>query len=188
MIQLKTLRTLTGIFAFMLIHLVTCANAQGLVLLIDKQTGQIDWLDGFMVTKTNGVANNIFGSFSTADAKITSPLLLYSGAGVMSGVSFDFSLDGSTVVGIGLDTFVPPGNPASFSGTPEGPATPTFSTGDISQFTALAYGDYTLAPVSSWSGGIEVRVVPEPNAIWLILFGTVALFSFTFNRTMGKSV
>ena len=154
------------------------AQAAPLVLAIDALTGQIDWVDGFSITKTSGVDDNRFGDVVTADASITSPLLLYSGQGSHFGVQFDFSPGGSTIQGIAFSTTLPPGDPASFSGTPAPPAVPTFTTGQISQFTALQGGNYTLAPVGPWDGGIEIRVVPEPTACGLIAFGSVGLLSF----------
>lgn len=181
--KLQNARRLIALVAGLLTLVATSSQAASLVLTIDKTTGQIDWLDGFSISKTNSIADNRFGSFLTQDANMASPLLLYSGPGSHTNVSFDFSPDGSSIQGIGLSTTLPPGNGASFSGTPAGPATPVFSTGNISQFTALAFGDYTLNPVNGWNGGIEIKVIPEPNLTWLVILGAVGLFSFLRHRT-----
>ena len=167
--------------------LVAARAGANLVLAIDRTTGQIDWVDGFSITKTTGDDDNRFGNSVTIDASITSPLLSYAGQGSHTSVRFDFSPDGSVIQGIGLVTTLPPGNPTSFSGTPQPPAVPTFASGQISQFTDLNVGLYTLAPVGAWDGGIEVRVVPEPAAGGLIAFGSVGVLCFARVRRRRRA-
>ena len=157
-----------------IVTLVAPRAQANLRLTIDMTTGRIDWVDGFTITKTTGDDNNQFGDFVVADAAITSPLLSYSGQGSHTGVHFDFSPGGTTIQGIGLVTTLPPGNPTSFSGTPEPPVVPTFAGG---QFPNLLGGNYFLAPEAPWDGGIEIQVIPEPTAGGLIAFGSVGLLA-----------
>jgi len=144
-----------------------------LTFTIDKTTEQVDWVNGFSITKTTGIDNNNFGTNLADDLVLSSPLSSYSGNGSHFQVNFDLSPDLTRIQGMRLFTTVPPGNPASFSGTPEGPATPTFSLGSFSLFAGLNYGDYTLSPVGAWSDGIRVLVVPEPAAPLLCVLGLV---------------
>jgi len=151
-----------------------------LSLVIDQTSHQIDWLDGSSITRLPAELDfNAFGQpLIIFQAQIDSPLLAYSGAGLHAGVFFDFSQDRTTIAGIMLGTTTPPGAGAIFSGTPEGPAIPTFSLGDWSRFASLNAGEYTLDPLGPWNGGIHVTVVPEPATylLWLISLGLVVIW------------
>ena len=185
----QNIHRVAALVATALTLVTTQGQAANLILTIDRTTGQIDWLDGITITNTNTTGSEDdrrFGIYSEANAVILSPLLQYSGTGSHPAAAFDFSADGSTILGIGLATSSATGT-TSFSGTPGGPATPTFSVGDISQFTALADGNYTLAPVTGWDGGIEIQVVPEPSASLLVLFGSVGFLFFSRHRPKHKN-
>src|SRR3982751_6623516 len=137
------MKRLTVSVAAVLLLLVSQGPSKAeLVLSIDITTQQIDWLNGFSITRLPAeFDNNAFGTYTVpGDLRLLSPLLLYSGAGSHYAVEFDFSADGSAILGIALYTTQPPGFPASFSGTPEGPAAGS------SLFAGLHLGDYTLAP------------------------------------------
>ncbi|MFN5961194.1 MAG: PEP-CTERM sorting domain-containing protein [Verrucomicrobiota bacterium] len=182
---------MAALVATALTLVTTQGQAANLILTIDRTTGQIDWLDGITITNTNTTGaddDRRFGNYSTGDALITSPLLQYSGFGSHPAASFDFSADGSTILGIGLATNTVIGT-TSFSGTPGGPATPTFADGEIQQFKNLAAGNYTLAPGVStgWDGGIEIQVVPEPSASLLVLFGSAGFLFFSRHRPKHKN-
>jgi hypothetical protein len=187
----QNVHRMSALVATVLTLATTQGQAASLVLSIDRTTGQIDWLDGFTITNnttTGSEDDRRFGIYSTADALISSPLLQYSGTGAHSAAAFDFSADGSTILGIGLATSEATGT-TSFSGTPVGPATPNFLVGNIEQFKNLAAGNYTLAPGASsgWDGGIEIQVVPEPNASLLVLFGSVGFLFFSRHRPKHKN-
>ena len=185
----QKIHRMSALVATVLTLATTQGQAANLVLTIDRTTGRIDWLNGFSITNTNTTGSDDdrrFGVYSDGDAVILSPLLLYSGPGSHAAAAFDFSPDGSAVQGIGLATTTATGT-TSFSGTPDAPTMPTFTVGNISQFTALAYGNYTLAPVTGWDGGIEIQVVPEPNASLLVLFGSVGFFYFARHRPKYKN-
>jgi hypothetical protein len=161
MIQLRRIITLV------LLTLGMGVSAYGeLLVSINLTTQQIDWVDSFSIMRLPaGIDNNRFGAFNIGEVMIKSPILSYSGAGSHFAIEFDFSPDGRSIQGIGLDTTQAPSLSASFSGTPEGPAVPDFLRGTFSSFALLSMGDYTLSPVGPWSGGIRVAVVPEP-ATW----------------------
>ena len=148
-----------------------------LILNIDLYTQEFDWVDSTIINKTSGIDDNRFGTFTSVDAEISSPLLDYSGNGSHYSVVFDFSSDGSLIDGIGLATTLPPGNPASFSGTSQGPTSAIFTTGDFAMFANLSVGEYDLDPVAEWSGGIKLVIttisqsIPEPTT--MLLFGSL---------------
>jgi len=159
---------------FLMLLLCETLATAALVLSINKETQQMDWVGGFSITRfPTGIDDNRFGIMATIDAQVLSPLLSYSGQGSHFGVHFDLSLDRTAIDGIGLLTTFPPGTGASFSGTPEGPVTPSFLLGNFSLFAGLNNGDYTLAPVGPWSDGIRVVVVPEPatSLLWALAMG-----------------
>ena len=144
-------------------------------LVIDQDTGRMDWLEGSSITMAPGIANNWFGLPLTPDATITSPLPSYTGDGSHIGVVFDLSGDRTRIDGIILQTDLPPGGGAVFAGTAEGPAVPVFSTGDFSLFSHLNLGEYTLPAFGPWSGGIQVSVVPESAPWWCLPAGLAAV-------------
>jgi PEP-CTERM motif len=172
-------KILVPLLALLLSHAPSFAQSQ-LTLVIDQDAQTLDWLNGTSITRVPGsFADNTFGqTLISFQAQINSPLLAYSGDGSHSSVIFEFSQDLTAIVSIRLGTTAPPGDGAVFSGTPEGPAAPTFSIGDWSRFSSLNRGDYTLNPTfGGWNGGIHVAVVPEP-ATWAFLclgLGAVAL-------------
>ena len=147
-----------------------------LELIIDLSSQEFDWVDGTGIIKTSGIDDNRFGVIPLIDdATISYPLADYSGNGIHYAVKFDFSSDFSVIEGIGLSTTLAPGNPTSFSGTPQGPTSAFFTTGDFSAFTNLSLGTFNLAPVSEWSDGITVTVTPEPTTLLLLGLGGLML-------------
>lgn len=143
-------------------------------LVIDLSSQEFDWLDGTSITRNYGMDDNRFGTINTNDAFISSPILVYNGKGTHYGVAFDFSNDLTVIQGIGLYTTLPPGRPASFTGTAQGPTSAVFSTGSFSNFVNLTLETYTLLPVTAgWDGGITVSIIPEPATLSLFALGAM---------------
>ncbi len=152
-----------------------------LILDIDLNNQSFDWVDGSSITRVpNTVEHNGFGSFSSINATITSPLPLYSGNGSFIAVYFDFSDDFTSLDGLAFATTAPPGQSATFSGTNALPSLATFSVGDFSIFANLSAGSFDFASMeNNWNDVVTVNVsstpVPEPTT--MLLFG-VGLLSF----------
>ena len=171
-----SIRTLSLTLVFALVILFTHSSAEPLILTINTSTQTLDWLNNTSITRIDtGIDNNQFGIQSGIDAETTGPLASYSGNGTHSRTTFHISADGSIVDGLGFTTSLPPGLGASFSGTPEGPASPVFALGSFANFANLSLGTYDLAPIGPWSGPVQIQVVPEPGAIAIV---TIALFAY----------
>ena len=145
-----------------------------LELTIDLRTQEFDWFDGTMVTRLpTGVDNTNWGDTSSSlDAKISSPLSVYAGAGTHLSTNFGFSSDGSLIDRVTLGTDQPPGAGATFSGTAAGPELALYTAGSFSDFANLSLGSYDLAPVGPWDGNVRILVissVPEPSSL-VVLF------------------
>ncbi|MDG2014837.1 MAG: PEP-CTERM sorting domain-containing protein [Pirellulaceae bacterium] len=145
-----------------------------LVLRIDLGTQEFDWVDGTMVTRLpTGTDNTNFGDTSSSiDARISSPLLVYVGAGTHSSIGFGISSDGSLIDRVALGSDQPPGAGASFSGTAAGPELAVYTQGSFSDFANLSLGSYDLAPVGPWDGNVQILVVssvPEPSSLVLFM-------------------
>jgi len=173
-------RTLSLTFVLVLVFFITHSSAEPLVLTINTSTQKFDWVNTTSITRIDtGEDNNQFGILSGVDAEITAPLASYSGNGTHSRTVFHVSPDGSVLDGLGFTTSFPPGLGATFSGTPEGPASPAFAFGSFANFANLSLGTYDLAPIGPWNGPVQIQVVPEPAAIMLV---ATALFAFGWAR------
>jgi hypothetical protein len=156
------------------------STAEPLVLTINTSTQKFDWLNNTSITRIDtGDDNNQFGIQSGVDAEITAPLASYSGNGTHSRTVFHVSADGSVVEGLGFTTSFPPGLGATFSGTPEGPASPVFLSGSFASFANLSLGTYDLAPIGPWNGPVQIQVVPESGVIAMV---AIAFFAFGWAR------
>jgi hypothetical protein len=171
-----SIRTLSLTLVLALGIFTTYSSAEPLVLAINSSTQTFDWVNTTSITRIDtGEDNNRFGILSGVDAEITAPLASYSGNGTHSRTVFHISADGSVVEGLGFTTSLPPGLGATFSGTPDGPASPVFVFGSFANFANLSLGTYDLAPIGPWNGPVQIQVVPEPGAITLV---TIALLAF----------
>jgi len=151
-------------FVFLLMSVCTgiAADAESnLVLVIDQSAQTMDWLDGFSITRdpASPFDDNTFGGVMFLPFNNGSPLLNYSGAGSHTNVMFQRSEDFTRLTSIRLGSTAPPGPNATFSGTAEGPTTPS---GGWSAFWAnLERGEYTLPSSGVWNGGIHVVVTGQ---------------------------
>lgn len=176
-------KSLISLLAVTLLQATVRAQSP-LVLVIDKDTRQIDWLPGYSIVNEGSLANNWFGAPLFPNVTITSPTLSYSGDGLHTQFSLQISGDRKQVEGISLGSTMPPLSRTVYSGTEEGPTAPTFSQGDFSMLSQLTVGEYTLAPFSAgWSGGIHVVVVPEPSTWLLLSLGLSAVASLRLRRS-----
>lgn len=166
---------LTPVLALCLSQAASFAQAE-LVLRINQDTREMDWLAGNSISSDGSLANNWFGAPFFPIATITSPALNHTGDNAHVATLFAFSSDRKQIEGISLGTSLPPLAGSVLSGTAEGPAAPIFTQGDFSLFSGLTRGDYTLSPMfGNWSGGIHVVVVPEPSTCALVFLGLGAL-------------
>ena len=176
-------KTLPSLLAFAL-GLTPSFAQSPLILVIDKDSQQIDWLAGSSISTLGTLANNWFGNPLFPNVTITAPTLNYLGDGSLTAISFQVSGDRTQIEGISLGTSLPPLSPTVFSGTDEGPAAPTFTLGNFSMFSQLSSGEYTLAPFSGgWSAGIQVVVVPEPSTWMFLSLALGAMASLRLRRS-----
>src|SRR5215207_1199843 len=136
-----SIRTLSLTLALALVICITHASAEPLVLTINTSTQKFDWVNNTSITRIDtGEDSNQFGTLSGVDAEITAPLASYSGIGTHSRTLFHISADGSVVEGLAFITSFPPGFGATFSGTPDGLASPVFLIGNFANFANLSLG------------------------------------------------